>query len=47
MSEMTLADHAESWQLEQGKTLPARGTDEWDIMYELWIAYAFAAWDLA
>lgn len=37
----TLADHAESWAKEQGKTIPARGTDEWTKLYESWIDYAF------
>lgn len=42
MAEMTLADHAEYWWREQGKQVPARGTDEWDKMYEEWATWAFA-----
>jgi hypothetical protein len=40
-NEQNLADHAESWAAENGKTVPKRGTDEWDMMYNEWIEYAF------
>ena len=40
--ELTLAEHAESWWMEQGKDVPERGTEEWNIMYEKWIEFAFA-----
>lgn len=42
MTEMTLADHAEAWWKEQEKTVPERGTGEWDKMYAEWIDYAFS-----
>jgi len=42
MAEMTLADHAEVWQREQGREVPARGTAEWQVMYEAWATWAFA-----
>jgi hypothetical protein len=42
MSEMTLADHAEAWQREQGKEVPAHDTDEWKAMYEAWATWAFS-----
>ena len=42
MPEMTLADHAEAWWREQGKEVPSRDTDEWQAMYETWVAWAFA-----
>ena len=40
--EMTLADHAEAWQLKRGKTVPPPDTPEWQAMYEKWIEFAFA-----
>ncbi len=42
MAEMTLADHAEAWTREHGKEVPARGTAEWQAMYEPWATWAFA-----
>ncbi len=39
---MKLADHAELWWTKQGKELPARGTPEWQTMYETWATWAFA-----
>ncbi len=42
MAEMTLADHAEAWQREQGREVPVRGTDDWQAMYEAWATWAFA-----
>ncbi len=42
MKEMTLADHAEAWWRENGRTLPPRGTAEWQAMYETWVDWAFA-----
>ena len=40
--EMTLADHAEAWQKEQGKEVPPRGTKQWRKMYETWVEWAFS-----
>ena len=40
---MKLADHAEAWWTKQGKELPARGTPEWQSMYETWVNWAFAS----
>ena len=42
VAEMTLADHAEYWQREQGKQVPARDTKEWQEMYETWATWAFS-----
>ena len=39
--ELTLADHAELWWGEQGKVVPEKNTEEWEIMYEKWINWAF------
>ena len=50
---MTLAEHAEAWWAEQGKTVPPIGEDfdgmhtstcspEYQVMYEAWIDFAFA-----
>ena len=39
---MTLAEHAESWWREQGNEVPPRGTEEWRIMYETWVEWAFS-----
>ncbi len=39
---MKLADHAELWWTKQGKELPARGTPEWQAMYETWATWAFS-----
>ncbi len=39
---MTLADHAEAYHSEQGKTMPPRDAPEWQMMYEEWIDFAFA-----
>lgn len=39
--DLSLADHAEMWWKEQGKEVSARGTEEWQNMYEQWIEYAF------
>jgi hypothetical protein len=41
MAEMTLADHAEAWWREKGKTVPPRDTAEWQAMYETWVEWAF------
>lgn len=41
MKELTLAQHAEAWWNEQGKTVPPSNTPEWEAMYEKWIEYAF------
>lgn len=41
-TEMTLADHAEAWARETGKTVPPRKTPEWQALYESWHAFAFA-----
>ena len=38
---LTLADHAELWCQEQGRTPPLRNTPEWTAMYEEWHAFAF------
>lgn len=40
--EMTLADHAEYWARANSIPVPPRGTDEWQSLYEQWIAFAFA-----
>lgn len=40
--DMTLAQHAEAWWTEQGKTVPPAGTPAWTKMYEEWHAFAFA-----
>ena len=38
MSEMTLADHAEAWWIEQGHYfLPLRDTSAWEAMYNEWV----------
>jgi len=37
----TLADHAEMWTEENGETVPARDTAEWNVMYKRWIDFAF------
>ncbi len=42
MAELTLADHAEAWWREKGNTIPPRGTDEWQKMYETWVEWAFS-----
>jgi hypothetical protein len=39
---MKLADHAELWWKKQGKELPARGTPEWQTMYETRANWAFS-----
>ena len=39
---MKLSDHAELWWTKQGKELPARGTPEWQSMYETWATWAFS-----
>jgi len=41
-NKMTLAEHAEVWCEEQGKTVPPPDTPEWQTMYEEWIGFAFA-----
>lgn len=41
LAEMTIEDQAEAWWREQGKEVPARGTDEWDAMYVAWAHWAF------
>ena len=40
--QMTLGDHAEAWQREQGKKVPPRSSAEWQKMYEAWATWAFA-----
>ena len=45
MRELTLADHAEAWWVEQGNPRPQRGTAAWETMYKLWIEFAFADFD--
>ena len=37
---MALADKIEAWWREQGKEVPARGTDEWKAMYFAWARWA-------
>ena len=37
---MTLADRAEAWQKERGKTVPDRGTEVWKKMYLDWVDIA-------
>ena len=39
---MTLADYAEAWAQEQGYHIPNRDTEEWIILYEKWVTWAFA-----
>lgn len=39
--EMTLGEAAEAWWKCQGHLLPERGSEDWQRMYECWIAYAF------
>lgn len=41
--EMTLADHAETWQRERGEPVPERDTPEWDSVYQDWIDFAFGS----
>jgi hypothetical protein len=39
---LTLADHAEMWYYERGGVnLPARGTKEWEVIYQDWIDFSF------
>ena len=38
---MTLAQHAEAWWAESGRVVPAKGTPEYEAMYEQWVAFAF------
>lgn len=38
---MTLADHAEAWWKEQGNTVPPKGSDAYNEMYEKWAKMAF------
>ena len=40
-SELTMADHAESWMKENGYVIPERHTEEWKRLYAKWIDYAF------
>ena len=42
MKEMTLADHAEAWHKENGNSIPARDSEEWEVMYQSWIDFAFS-----
>jgi len=37
---MELADQIGAWWREQGKEVPARGNDEWKVMYEAWAHWA-------
>lgn len=39
---MTLADHAEAWAMENDIQVPQRDTEAWQVMYEMYIDYAFA-----
>ena len=39
---MTLAEHAEAWWQEQGKTVPERDTLAWEVMYAAWVTWVFA-----
>jgi hypothetical protein len=41
MIQMTLAEHAEAWWLEQGMIVPDRNSQGWHDMYEKWISFAF------
>lgn len=41
LEQMTLAEHAEAWQREQGKEVPDRDTEAWQTMYEQWVDFAF------
>lgn len=38
----TLAEYAECWWAEQGKTVPPPDTPAHDAMYQAWIEYAFS-----
>jgi len=40
--QMTLADHAEAWWVQEGHTVPDRKSPTWDVMYEEWVRYAFS-----
>ena len=40
-AKLTLAEHAEAWMNEHGMKPPARDTEEWQEMYEVWEAWAF------
>lgn len=37
----TLADHAEEWQIERGKTVPSMTDKAWRKMYEEWVEWSF------
>lgn len=39
---MTLAEHAEAWQRENGREVPPKDTPEYTAMYEEWVEYAFS-----
>jgi len=44
MSEITLADHAEQWHLEHGRTMPSDrslSNPLYKEMYEQWVNWAF------
>lgn len=43
---MSLAEHAEAWWTENGNTVPDENTEEWKIMYELWVKFAFEEFDI-
>lgn len=38
---LTFADHAEAWIRDQIRKVPERGTEEWESLYEEWVAFAF------
>ena len=39
--QMTLADHAEAWWIEQGNEVPKKDTKGWENMYLKWVDFAF------
>ena len=38
---MTLAEHAVAWWVEQGNTVPVKGSVVWEEMYRQWVDFAF------
>lgn len=38
----TMANHAEAWHRSKGHSIPIRGTQEWQRMYEEWATWAFS-----